>query len=95
MHEAKTVARRREGPDGQGGPHGNNRPAGGRYLAEREDAEGAPVFVGRFDHLMNTESLRQLSASLGEKIVLLVCHARLGCRSALLRMKDCRGCLSK
>lgn len=47
-----------------------------RYLAEREDGEDPeePLFIGKFNHSMNRDALRQLLSSLGEKAQVKKCH---------------------
>jgi integrase/recombinase XerD len=47
-----------------------------RYLAEREDAGelDAPLFLGRLDHKLDRDVLRQLIAGLGEKAGVKKCH---------------------
>ncbi len=47
-----------------------------RYLTEREDGEDPeePLFIGKFNHSMNRDALRQLLSSLGEKAKVKKCH---------------------
>ena len=47
-----------------------------RYLAEREDGEdpNAPLFVGKFNRPLNSNSLRHVTVELGKKAQIGKCH---------------------
>lgn len=47
-----------------------------RYLSEREDGEDAeaPLFLGKFNHRLNNDALRQLINALGQKAGIKKCH---------------------
>ncbi len=47
-----------------------------RYLANREDGEDpkAPLFIGKYNHTLNRDTLRQIINSLGEKAQVKKCY---------------------